>query len=521
MSLELLALRCPSRTTEPSWVTEKPDPVALFDVAVIGGGPAGAAAAGLLASWGHSVAVLSRSGSPSSRLAESLPPSTRKILDRIGAASVVDGEGFVRSTGHTVWWGGSGPRIEEFPTGHTGYQVLRTDLDRVLLDLSRSKGARVAAETTVQGVEREGDIWRLDNATTGDAASIRARWILDCSGRSGVIARRGFRKQEEDPSTLALVGIWRREEGWGVPDPSHTLVESYTDGWAWSVPVDDHIRYFALMVDPHVTGLKRGKEIGPLYRSEVAKTERFAALLEGESIQGEPWACNASIYSAHRFTDDHMLLVGDAGSFLDPVSSFGVKKALTSGWRAAVVTHTCLNAPEMESASLDFYEGRERRVYASYGKQSAEVFGIAAREHRHAFWTTRAAMDDRYDEQDEDGELDVERLKRDPEVLSAFDRLRRTPSIDLRPGSALAVIARPTIIGHEVAMEERLSTPSIPGGVRYLRGIDLKRILAIAPDHAQVPELFEAYCRVAESVILPDFMGALSVMISHGILEDR
>ncbi len=491
------------------------------DVAIIGGGPAGAAAAGLLAAWGHSVTVFSRSGSPSSRLAESLPPSTCKIIHRIGASSAVDGAGFVRSTGHTVWWGSSGTRIEEFPAGDTGYQVLRTDLDRVLLDVARANGARVRAETTIQGVEQDGDVYRLDHATSADPAPIRARWVLDCSGRSGVIARRGFRYQEEGPTTLALVGIWRSEKGWDVPDPTHTLVESYTDGWAWSVPVDDHVRYVALMVDPHVTELKRGKEIGPMYRSEVAKTERFAELLEGGVLQGKPWACNASMYSAHRFADDHLLLVGDAASFLDPVSSFGVKKALTSGWRAAVVTHTCLKRPDMESVSLDFYEGRERRVYASYGKQSAEVFNIAGREHRHAFWTARAAMDDRYDEPDEDGELDIERLKRDPDVLTAFDRLRRTPSIDLRPGPSLAVIARPTIIGHEVAMEDRLSTPSIPGGVRYLRGIDLKRVLAIAPNHVQVPELFEAYCGMGDPVILPDFLGALSFMLSRGILEDH
>ena len=465
--------------------------------------------------------MFSRSGSPSSRLAESLPPSTRKILDRIGASSAVDGAGFVRSTGHTVWWGASDLRVEEFPADNLGYQVLRADLDRVLLDMAGAKGAQVRADTKVQRVERDGELYRIDYATTGDTASIKARWVLDCSGRSGVLARRGFRHQEAGPSTLALVGIWRCEEGWDVPDPTHTLVESYTDGWAWSVPVDEQVRYFALMVDPHATDLERGKEIGPIYSSEVAKTERFAELLRGGTIQGEPWACNASIYSAHRFSDDHMLLVGDAASFLDPISSFGVKKALTSGWRAAVVTHTCLERPEIESASLDFYEGRERRLYASYGKQSAEVFGVAGREHGHAFWTARAAMDDRYDEPDADGELDIERLKRDPEVLTAFDRLRRAPSIDLRPSPALAMIARPTIIGHEVDMEERLSTPSIPGGVRYLRGVDLKRVLAIAPDHAQVPELFEAYCRMGDPVILPDFLGALSVMISCGMLADH
>jgi len=434
---------------------------------------------------------------------------------------VVDDAGFVRSSGHTVWWGDSGRRVEEFPAGDRGYQVLRTELDRVLLDLARVKGAEVRGDTTVNAVEREGDIYRLRYTSGGRPADVSARWVLDCSGRSGVVARRGFRRQEEGPRTLALVGVWRSEDGWDVPDATHTLIESYEDGWAWSVPVDDHVRYFALMVDPHVTGLERNKEIGSIYRSEVAKTDRFAALLENQELQEEPWACNASMYSADRFSDDHTLLVGDAASFLDPVSSFGVKKALTSGWRAAVVTHTCLKSPEMESASLDFYEGRERRLYDSYGQQSAEVFRVAGQGHDHMFWTARAAMDDRYDEPDQDGELDIERLRRDPDVLTAFDRLRRTESIDLRAGPSLAVIERPTIIGHEVVMDERLSTPSIPGGVRYLRGVDLKRVLTLAPDHVQVPELFEAYCRTEEPVILPDFMGALSVMISHGILEDH
>ncbi len=494
---------------------------AVSDVAIVGGGPAGPPAAGLLASWGHAVTVVSRSGSASSRLAESLPPSTRKVLDRIGATSVVDEADFVRSRGHTVWWGGSGLRVEKFPEGDRGYQVLRTDLDRVLLDLAEARGAEILTDTTVHGVERDGEFRRLDYTKVEHPSMIRARWVLDCSGRSGVVARHGFRNHHEGPRTLALVGVWRNTEGWDVPNPTHTLVESYRDGWAWSVPVDDHLRFFTLMVDPHMTGLEGGKEIGAIYRSEVAKTERFAALLEGGALQGEPWACNASTYSAHRFCDEHTLLVGDAGSFLDPVSSFGVKKALTSGWRAAVVAHTCLIRPEMESASLDFYEGRERRMYASYGQQSAEVFGLASQEHRHEFWTERAAMDDQYGEPDEDGELDIERLKRDPDVLDAFDRLRRAEAINFRPGLALSVIERPTIIGNEVAMEERLSTPSIQSGVRYLRGIDLKQLLTMAPDHVQVPDLFEAYCRAEESVILPDFLGALSVMVSHGILEER
>ena len=212
----------PGSRSHPAGKADAGTPV---DVAIVGGGPAGAAAAGLLAAWGHSVTVFSRSGSASSRLAESLPPSTNKVLDRIGASSAVDDAGFVRSRGHTVWWGGSGLRVEEFPEGSRGYQVLRTDLDRVLLDLAGSNGAHIEADTTVHGAERDGDVHRIEYTSGLDPSTITARWVLDCSGRSGVVARHGFRRHNEGPRTLALVGIWRSEEGWEVPDPTHTLVQ--------------------------------------------------------------------------------------------------------------------------------------------------------------------------------------------------------------------------------------------------------------------------------------------------------
>ena len=496
-----------------------------FEVAVIGGGPAGAAAGRLLAQWGHSVIVLTRPGSQSSLLGESLPPSTRKILGRVGALQAMEARGFVRSTGHTVWWGESEGRVEEFPEGDAGFQVLRSDLDRVLLALAADAGARVEGDATVRDVKIDGDAHRI-GYTTGDytagdrAQEVRARWVLDCSGRSGVVAR-DFRRQQEGQATLAFLGVWRCPDGWPVPDPTHTLVESFDDGWAWSVPIDEEVRYFTVMVDPRVTEMERGKELAPIYRSEMAKAKRMVALLDGARMDGEAWACSASMYSASRYADGRILLVGDAASFLDPVSSLGVKKALASAWRAAVVTHTSLEKLEMEAASVELHEGRERRVYASYSEQSAEVFRAAGQDHRHAFWEARSQVEDGEDEFDEDGEPNVERLRRDPVVLTAFDRLRRSPSIDLAPGDELTVVERPTIIDNEVALEERLATPAVPSGLRYLRGVDLKRLLEMSGDHSQVPDLFEAYCRIDKAVVLPDFIGALSVLLARGMLVNR
>ena len=55
-----------------------------YDVAVIGGGPAGSTAGRLLAEWGYSVVLFNRLEKRKPSLAESLPPSTRKLFGFLG-----------------------------------------------------------------------------------------------------------------------------------------------------------------------------------------------------------------------------------------------------------------------------------------------------------------------------------------------------------------------------------------------------------------------------------------------------
>ncbi len=60
------------------------------DIIVIGGGPAGASAARILSAWGHGVLLLTKSQSPMPTLAESLPPSCRKLFRAIGVLEAID-----------------------------------------------------------------------------------------------------------------------------------------------------------------------------------------------------------------------------------------------------------------------------------------------------------------------------------------------------------------------------------------------------------------------------------------------
>ena len=493
-----------------------------YDAIVIGGGPAGSAAAHLLARWGHRVVLIHRPARPGSELAESLPPSCRRLIGRLGLLEAVDSAGFMPTRGNTVWWGADEGRSEPFPDGASGYQVRRSDLERVLLAAAEASGVRVHRSCTARGVSLDGSAVVECESRGGGRRVLRAPFVLDCSGRAGVIATQGFRRGARRQRTIAMVGVWRREAGWGLADEGHTLVEAYGDGWAWSVPVSATERYVTVMVSPGVTDLARGARLAAAYDAELRKTRHLAALVARAAPVGSIWSCDASLYGAERFAGPGFLLVGDAGSFIEPLSSFGVKKALASAWAAAIVVRTCLTKPVMRDAALDFYTARERRVYASYRRQSALYFEQALQAHAHPFWSDRFTDADLEAGVGTGGAVDVVALREDPEVQAAFRALKAAPRLRLRPAARLRCARFPAIEEREVVLEERIVDPRLPGaaeGLRFLRGVDLPALVGMAAAHAQVPDLFESYNRAHAPVILPDFLGALSVLVATGCLE--
>src|SRR5213596_1887150 len=117
-----------------------------WDAIAIGAGPAGAAAAAILAEHGHRVLVLEREKFPRYHVGESLLPFTYYPLQRLGLLEKMRQSAFVKKYS-----------VQFVSTSGKASQVLRSEFDQMVMEHAREKGAIIKEEVTVTGLLREGE----------------------------------------------------------------------------------------------------------------------------------------------------------------------------------------------------------------------------------------------------------------------------------------------------------------------------------------------------------------------------
>ncbi len=313
------------------------------DVAIVGGGPGGSAAATVLARRGWQVALFERERFPRFHVGESLLPFQGDLLRRLGLEAKLAEAGFVRKYG-ALFLASDGSCSSQIdfgdllaPPNNYAYQVERATFDRLLLDHAREAGARVFEEhAVVEATTGAADTRLVVRGRDGAEQAWRARWVIDASGQTAFLSRRlGLRADEPRLRKVALfahfVGGKRRE---GRREGDICLV--FGDRcWFWQIPFTDGRSSVGCIID-HELWKASALDAGPFFTQAIAATPWLADwLATAEQVTDVHTVANFS-YSARHFVGPGWLLVGDAATFLDPIFSTGVLLALVSGERAAL-----------------------------------------------------------------------------------------------------------------------------------------------------------------------------------------
>jgi flavin-dependent dehydrogenase len=364
-----------------------PDAPDRVSVAVLGGGPAGLAAALALRRERPdlSVVVLERAGYDRPRIGETLPPTVRPLLERIGAWPAFLADGHRPCYAAASAWGSDQLAPNEFfdHPHNRGWHLDRRRFDETLARLAADCGTHLLCPARLLAAEPIADGWRL----TYQLANLRPRaleagFVVDATGRCSTFARARGAKRVALDRLLGIVVFARVAQ---QPDDMGTLVEAVPDGWWYSAGLPGGGLVVAFMTDEDIA--RRHELKSPdRWMAEAARTRHVFPRLARAEPTSRPVVVSASSSRLDRFGGDRWLAAGDAASTFDPVSSHGVFKALRSG---ILASYAVRDQSDGKGGWLEKYALLHAREYDEYRTTWADVYRRELRWPNEPFWQRR------------------------------------------------------------------------------------------------------------------------------------
>jgi flavin-dependent dehydrogenase len=298
-----------------------------FEVIVIGGGPAGASAAALLAKAGVSTLVLERETFPRFHIGESLLPCDLAVFARLGLDPKA--AGFLHKAGAEF--------LDERVGGHTAYlfddalpgtpdhafQVERAKFDHWLLEHARSVGAEVHYGERVTEVVLPDRPDATEVVVRSAEGTYRARYAIDATGQDALFGRR-----DRTVSMIEDFGLAATFSHFVDLDPGidrelcvtargNIKVIFVDDGWCWGIPLGD--RRISVGLVTRRKGL-RTEWLG----ETIASSPFLSRVTRGATQPRRPGVLSSFSFHNRVQNGPRWSCAGDAACFLDPVFSSGV-----------------------------------------------------------------------------------------------------------------------------------------------------------------------------------------------------
>ena len=313
------------------------------EIVIIGAGPAGAVAAGLLRRQGRDVLVIEKEQFPRFSIGESLLPQSMAYIEAAGFLQDVVEAGFQHKNGAAFRRGEKATAFDfrdKFTPGWgTTYQVQRGHFDQVLARAAEKAGAELRFEHQVTAVDVSGERpWVTVQSREGEAYQVSARFLLDASGFGRVLPRL---LDLETPSNFPVRGALFTHIEDHISDASFdrnkilvSVHPEHVDVWFWTIPFSNGRCSQGVVARREFLDRYEGEDTARL-RAIIAETPTLSTLLK-DAVWDTParrltgYAANVKSLWGRNFA-----LLGNAGEFLDPVFSSGVTIAFKSASLAA------------------------------------------------------------------------------------------------------------------------------------------------------------------------------------------
>lgn len=359
-----------------------------MDALILGGGPAGATCAALLAEAGCAVKVLEKARFPRFHIGESLLPATVALFERLGIHDEVRRR-FVHKPGGK-WFYGERPvygafakpdRYSSFLDTPYSYMADRAEFDELLLRRAQALGADVEEGAEVREVLHEdgrvrGVRYRSED---GREHTLEAPWVFDASGLAGLVGRALGIRSLTTPRRMAIYSHYQAKRldpelktGWFVGQMIY-------DGWVWTIPLGGDKVSVGLVLS-HERFREAGKKPEELLDYWIRESSYLRRGLSRNPVRTDAVHVTGKLgQSCSRLTGDGWTLLGDAGYFIDPCWSSGVHLAMASAAMAADVFLEARAAGRAVSAAD--YAGYEEKLklHEAMVTKMVDAFYMASR----------------------------------------------------------------------------------------------------------------------------------------------